>query len=235
MPSLPTTFLQPIAHSSQKEKLNLKQPRSIEVPVVLKKNLQRCTENTLIRHAVGLLSQQVWCWGCDILRPEGNWLIEIGFKRIQPPAKRKGYSSVYALELPKRRSIVLRGFGVFYGAHHRGGVFLPRYEFLPKYTKQSFLKCPPWSIADLPKLSTPTESQQSASMSLTLDLIDWILNYEMTVIQQLGIEYRRSTLLKWNDGKRPFLPAEEFLPAWQELFFRVTANIDTFSNLFTHD
>ena len=28
-----------------------------------------------IEDAIGLLSQQLWCWGCDILRPEGNWLL----------------------------------------------------------------------------------------------------------------------------------------------------------------
>ncbi|MEM9657068.1 MAG: hypothetical protein AAF961_01795, partial [Planctomycetota bacterium] len=64
----------------------------------------------LQQHAVDLLSQQVWCWGRDILRPEGNWLIEVGFERVEPPADRQDCSSVYALRLPLGRCVVLRGF-----------------------------------------------------------------------------------------------------------------------------
>ncbi|MDA7980353.1 MAG: hypothetical protein MPJ50_16460 [Pirellulales bacterium] len=178
---------------------------------------QQSTECELIERAVSLLSQQVWCWGRDILRPEGNWLLEIGFDRIEPPAEREGSSSVYSLELPPGRCVVLRGFGVFYGDRESGGVFLPRYEFRPKYTTHATLRCPPWSRADLPKLSSPKDSQQTACVSLTLDLIDWIRNYEVTIVERLGIDYRRSTLLEWDDGKRSIVPAEETASAWRML------------------
>jgi len=186
-------------------------------------------ESEPIEHAVGLLSQQVWCWGRDILRPEGNWLLEIGFDRIEPPAERKGCSSVYTLALPRGRCVVLRGFGVFYGDRQRGGVFLPRYEFRPKYTTHATLECPPWSDEDLPNLSSPTHSQRTACTILTLELIDWIRSYEVTIVEQLGIEYRRSTLLQWNNGKRFFVPAEHLASAWRELSLRVAANFDAYS------
>ena len=86
---------------------------------------QQSTKPDLIDHAVGLLSQQAWCWGRDIQRPEGNWLLEIGFDRIEPPADRKNCSSVYSLQLPRGRCVVLRGFGAFYGDRRRGGLELP--------------------------------------------------------------------------------------------------------------
>ena len=178
---------------------------------------RQCVECGPIEYAVGLLSQQLWCWGRDILRPEGNWLLEIGFDRIAPPADRESCSSVYTLELPQGRCVVLRGFGAFYGARQRGGVFLPRYEFRPKYTTHATLECPPWTEADLPKLSAPTDSQRDACASLTLDLIDWIRSYEVTIVERLGIEYRRSTLLPWDDGQRPIMPAEEMAHAWRLL------------------
>lgn len=181
-----------------------------------------------IRRAVGLLSQQTWCWGRDILRPEGNWLLEIGFDRIEPPADRKECCSVYSLKLPRGRCVVLRGFGVFYGDHQRGGVFLPRREFRPRYTTCATLKRPPWSDADLPKLSPPTRSQRTACVSLTLDLIDWIRSYELTIVERLGIEYRRSTLLEWDNGERPIFPAEQMAAAWRELSFRVAADCDAY-------
>ena len=83
--------------------------------VSLQVNDHERVEGELLEHAAALLSQQVWCWGRDILRPEGNWLLEFGFDRIEPPANRKHCASVYALAMPRRRCVVLRGFGVFYG------------------------------------------------------------------------------------------------------------------------
>lgn len=43
-----------------------------------------------VKRAISLLSQQAWCWGRDVIRPEGNWLVEIGFDRVEPPAD-QGY------------------------------------------------------------------------------------------------------------------------------------------------
>ncbi|MEM6779400.1 MAG: hypothetical protein AAF670_17225 [Planctomycetota bacterium] len=182
-----------------------------------------------VEQAVGLLSQQAWCWGRDVLRPEGNWLLEIGFDRIQPPEDRADCSSVYVLELPHGRSVVLRGFGVFYGDQAHGGVFLPRYEFRPRYTTHATLDCPPWSDDDLPNLSEPTNSQRNVCAALTLDLIDWIRCYEVNVVERLGISYRQTTLEQWDNGERPFIAAEKFASAWRELSFQVAANFDAFS------
>jgi hypothetical protein len=178
---------------------------------------QQHRRGKLIKHAVGLLSQQIWCWGRDILRPEGNWLIDIGFDRKEPPDKRKECASVYSLELPRGRCLVLRGFGVFYGDQQHGGVFLPRFEFFPKYTTKATLESPPWSDVDLPALSSPTDSQQASCKALASDLIDWIRAYEMNIVDRLGIEYRRSMLPEWDNGKRLVIPAEEMTHAWQQL------------------
>ena len=180
-------------------------------------------------HAVGLLSQQAWCWGRDVLRPEGNWLLQIGFNRIEPPVDHKACSSVYSLELPNQRCVVLRGFGVFFGDGQRGGVFLPRDEFAQRYTTVSTLDCPPWSDEDLPNLNPPTQQQRNRCAALVLDLIDWIRSYEVSVVERLGIEYRRRTLVKWENGERPFMPAEQFASAWRELSFQVAANFDAYS------
>jgi hypothetical protein len=172
--------------------------------------------------AVDLLSQQVWCWGCDIARKEGNWLVEIGFQRTPPPEDRSSESSVYSISLPSDRNIVLRGFGVFYGASDIGGIFLPRYQFRPLYTTKSELQRPPWSDTDLPRLNTPNNSQKSKCISLLHGLIDWICCYEEEVTNRLGIEYRQSTLKEWNNGKRRLIPAGEIVSRWRELSQQVT-------------
>ncbi len=177
---------------------------------------------------MGLLGQQVWCWGRDILRPEGNWLLEIGFDRIEPPADRERCSSVYTLAMSGKRCVVLRAFGVFYGDGQWGGVFLPRYEFQPQYTTHSTLDRPPWSDTDLPTLKAPRESQRKACVTLTLDLIDWIRRYEVNIVEHLGIEYRRSTLLQWDNGKRLCVPAENLASAWEELSSQVASDFNPF-------
>ena len=88
-------------------------------------------------------------------------------------------------------NIVLRGFGVFYGSPSRGGIFLPRHEFQPRFTPLAELGSPPWEEKDLPSLKRPTRSQRNHCLSLTLDLFDWIRSHETTILEELGIEYRR--------------------------------------------
>ncbi|MDB4809764.1 hypothetical protein OAH34_01065 [bacterium] len=178
--------------------------------------------------AVNLLSQQIWCWGRDILRPEGNWLLEIGFKKQQPPGWRKECSSLYTLKLSDQRCIILRGFGIFYGFPSHGGIFLPRFEFKPLFLPLGRLHQPPWSDEDLPELNPPEPSQRNVCVSLTLDLIDWIRAYEVRIFEELGIQYRRQTLRQWNNGKRVCTPPEDFASAWRELSFKLAANADDY-------
>lgn len=185
---------------------------------------QKRSEREFFKHATSLLTQQIWCWGRDILRADGNWLLETGFTRIEPPVNRKKCTSVYSLELPQDRRVILRGFGVFYGDSQRGGVFLPRNEFRPKFTTSAKLDPPPWSGEDLPKFRKPTETQQNDCLSLTLDLIDWIRSYESNLIEQLGIGYRQSTLDAWDINKQPITPAEEMALTWRMLGVEISHN-----------
>ena len=182
-----------------------------------------------IEQAIDLLSQQIWCWGRDILRPEGNWLLEIGFDRLPPPADHEECASLYSLTLPGERCVILRGFGVFYGNPSLGGVFLPRYEFCPRYTPMSSLACSPWTSADMPELELPNDEQRDACIALTLELIQWIRSYEVGVVENLGIAYRESSLIEWNNGDRKCIPAEQFASAWRELSLLVAANFTAYS------
>ncbi|MCH2178588.1 MAG: hypothetical protein MK106_07265 [Mariniblastus sp.] len=177
----------------------------------------------LIQHAVELLSQQIWCWGRDILRPEGNWLLENGFDRAEPPANLNECASIYSLPLPDSGCVMLRGFGIFYG-DQRGGVFLPRYEFRPRYTKYPTLKSQPWAPTDMPDLNPPKPSQLKSCTSLTLDLIDWIRGYEVNVAHNLGNEYRKNTLIEWEDPKRSVIPAEDMANEWRLLGAAIAQN-----------
>lgn len=172
-----------------------------------------------------MMSQQLWCWGQDILRSEGNWLVEIGFDRTEALDNQdSGPGSVYTLNLPFTRCVVLRGFGVFYGNCKLGGIYVPRYDFEPLYTEQSSLNRPLWSDADLPCLNVPTELTEEKCISLTLELIDWIQDYERRITECLGLDYRRRTLTKWDNGKRRCVSADEMIPTWQDLSRQIAAN-----------
>jgi len=50
----------------------------------------------------------------------------------------------------------------------------------------------------------------------------------VTIAERLGVDYRRSTLLPWDNGERPFMPAEQLASAWRQLSFRVAADCDVF-------
>ena len=178
--------------------------------------VKRCSsEKTLISRAVKLLSQQVWCWGRDIERIEGNWLMEIGFERIEPTFRCENYDSIYSLELSNGKRVILRAFGVFYGNNQKEGIYLPRYEFLPKYLRRLNIKNIPWEKNDLPELYFPNNSEVSNCVRLVTELVNWIRTYEENVADILGLDYRKSTLYGWLKIIGSIIPAEDMISEWR--------------------
>jgi len=178
--------------------------------------VKRCSsEKTLISRAVKLLSQQVWCWGRDIERIEGNWLMEIGFERSEPTFRCENYDSIYSLELSNGKRVILRAFGVFYGNNQKEGIYLPRYEFLPKYLRRLNIKNIPWEKNDLPELYFPNNSEVSNCVRLVTELVNWIRTYEENVSNILGLDYRKSTLYEWQKIVGSIIPAKNMISEWR--------------------
>ena len=100
-----------------------------------------------------------------------------------------------------------------------------RYEFRPMYTKHPKLEKHPWLKADLPELSSPTDLQRANCAALTLDLIDWIRSYEVNIAETLGVEYRQSTLVQWDNGERDIIPAEDMPREWRLLGIAIAADL----------
>lgn len=73
----------------------------------------------LQRQGQELLHQQCWNWGRDIVRPEGNLLLEAGFVKQRPPEGIAG-STRYALRLADGGCWMLWGFGFFYATPELG-------------------------------------------------------------------------------------------------------------------
>ena len=67
-----------------------------------------------------LLYQQLWCWGQDICHPGGNVLRRYGFLAQRPAHPDRG-GTAYVLDACPERTLVLWGFGVFYGDDAGGG------------------------------------------------------------------------------------------------------------------
>tara|TARA_Y100000994_G_scaffold14185_1_gene11004 strand:+ start:150 stop:755 length:606 start_codon:yes stop_codon:yes gene_type:complete len=185
--------------------------------VILQTVKKFSSEKILISRASRLLSQQVWCWGRDIERSEGNWLMEIGFDRIEPEFKCDHCDSIYTLELPNGKRVMLRAFGVFYGNDQKEGIYLPRYDFLPKYSRRLNIKNPPWEKKDLPKLNFPNNLEVSNCTFLVSELVNWIRTYEENVVNILGLDYRKSTLLEWIKIRGLVIPAEDMVSEWKFL------------------
>ena len=181
-------------------------------------------DKVLISRAARLLSQQVWCWGRDIERPDGNWLMEIGFERIEPTFKCEDCDSIYSLKLPNGKRVMLRAFGVFYGNDQKEGIYLPRYDFLPKYSRRLNIKNPPWEKKDLPKLNFPNNSEITNCVTLVSELVNWIRTYEENVVNVLGIDYRKSTLLEWIKIRGLIIPAEDMVSEWKFLESQISEN-----------
>ncbi len=182
----------------------------------------------LRERAAVLLSQQVWCWGRDILHDRGNWLIEYGFERLTKPDQGRGCPSIYRLALPEERSVLLRGFGVLYTDARLGGVFLPRYNFVPRFRPDPTAKELPWTPDDLPDLCEPSRHQRAACGRLIAQCIEWIAQYEVQTIEQLGIRHRVETLKEWDDGTREVIPGKVMAKAWQDLSQHAASDTDVF-------
>jgi hypothetical protein len=161
-----------------------------------------------------LLHQQMWCWGYDIRRSEGNVLSHYGFTRQRAPVDVRG-SSVYTLHGDCGRRIMLWGFGLLYAQVGTGSLFLRRYAFAPHLTASPDVFTTVWSPEHLPALNVPlTLEEAQLAQSLLTDALHWISRYEQWIQEQYGSEYRRDCLAEW---KQTVVPAEKVASEWERL------------------
>jgi hypothetical protein len=154
------------------------------------------------RRGKALLHQQCWLWGQDIKRAEGNLLLLHGFARLRPPDGLSG-SSQYTRSLPGNLSVRLWGFGIYFGSE--SGIFLNRFEFIPREARMTDL----WQAREM------TGLPRAKSLSLLMQMLRWIGDYEDWVLRTLGSEYRKFCLHSWEGSS---LSRPELIPeAWREL------------------
>lgn len=165
------------------------------------------------KQGTALLDQQMWCFGCDIRRKDGNALLEFGFTRERPPEGVKG-SSQYALRLDQQGArLVLWAFGIYFGIESQGGLLLRRYEFSPRLLPDPGSA---WKSEDLPNPHLPNcETEIERVRALLPAALRWLADYEEWALAHLGAEYRAHCLAAW--PKRAVTNPEETPQAWREL------------------
>ncbi|MEM7342800.1 MAG: hypothetical protein AAF485_01025 [Chloroflexota bacterium] len=180
---------------------NSRQPELLPLPG----NLRRLGET--------LLDQQLWCWGQDVRRPEGNLLLAYGFTRHRTADVRR---SSYILTPSPACQIALWGFGFFYGDIQMGGLFLKRYQFRPKLAAAPQLSSHCINQAEAPATRQPrTPDEATQACFLSAAALHWISQYEQWVQTVAGFDYRQQSVQAWH--RKAIVSADEMAAAWQEL------------------
>lgn len=166
------------------------------------------------RRATVLFDQQLWCWGRDVVRPEGNLLLALGMCRYRA-ATAAGATSAYTGRVAGG-TVWLWGFGVLYSDDATGGtVFLQRYDFVPKLVARP-LGAPVYRSADLPGLARPSSAgERAVARTLVRRVAEWVARYEHWVAESHGTAYRRAALAARD--RPPAVPAERMAAGWERV------------------
>lgn len=170
------------------------------------------------RYGASLFNQQMWCWGCDVRRAEGNLLIAYGFERHAPPPDTR-YNSSYHLQLSPDQSCALWGFGMHYRDAAVGAMFLKRFGFTPELLSDNAPPTSAFEPAHLsPARSLVTRADSTSARDLLVTSLRWIAAYEEWVQATVGVEHRRQTLETWRSmRKRVVTEPDAVAAAWRSL------------------
>ncbi|MEM8678217.1 MAG: hypothetical protein AAGF97_02575 [Planctomycetota bacterium] len=168
---------------------------------------------TVRRFGGKLMEQQVWCWGRDVERPDGNLLMRFGFERHRDNDT-DARSTCYRLDRDDVH-LCLWGFGMFFGRRELGGLYLDRFDFCPRWAPIESLALAIHWPDELPPFARPRGAMQwQRAHELWRSSLRWIADYETWVRDHAGAAYRCECVATW---LRPFVPAEKMATAWRFL------------------
>ncbi len=161
-----------------------------------------------------LFDQQLWCFGRDI-HASGNLLLAYGMERLRPPRCVPGKSQ-YFLRRDDQSAVVLWGFGALIQVQGMGAMLLRRYTFFPRYRAEITLPYLAWSADALPPFDAPrTEDVRRHTYWLLRELIDWLQEYEVWLLNKAGLAHRAACLHDWH--RKPACRPQEIPQAWARL------------------
>lgn len=180
---------------------------------------------SLLQLGQRLFDQQCWCWGRDIVSPQGNLLSQYGFVKLKPPPEQHGGSLYlwrdYNDDGSVRRLVGLWGFGIYYATPQHGALFLRRFEFQPRWVSNplpinAMQVSPIWRPDQLDLFASQPDDGMTA---LFKQALTWLADYEAWVVQQRGHVYRHISLSQWLH--RPVVPVRYIADVWRALGVRV--------------
>lgn len=174
--------------------------------------MKKPSRGDLRRWATDLFDQQLWCWGRDISRPEGNVLLDMGMCRYRSTEPKHG--TLYKATLQGDAEVWLWGFGLLYREPGVGCVFLRRKGFDPLLVERP-PEQPVHRAEDIGPLVRPAGESRAVARELVRGAATWIAGYEHWVAESLGIDYRRA-VLEARD-KESIVPATAMAASWERL------------------
>lgn len=148
-----------------------------------------------------LLDQQMWCWGCDIRRSEGNLLLAYGAEKRPSPEPR--LPSAYSFHLGASAALNLWGWGIWIARQGCGSIFIGRAGFRVRYAAQAELLPQAWRECDLPPMQTTVAADELSVIGALLSQVcQWISAYETWLAAQFEPGYRERTIAAWPERKR---------------------------------
>lgn len=132
-----------------------------------------------------LIEQQMWCWGCDVRRPDGNLLLAYGFRKRLAPVS--NLPSAYSVGVVLDRALTLWGWGLWLAAPELGTLLIRRSRFRVAYRSDVILEPVVWRPVDLPAMDKPrTVEQLRQAQALIAEAAEWIADYERWVAAQVS-------------------------------------------------
>ena len=165
-----------------------------------------------------LLHQQLWFFGKDIKTSNRNLLVNYGFKQVRPPKEISGGTN-YICKIGEI-SIVLWGFGIYFGYGNYKGIYIGRYNFYPRLIQDELPNFPIWAPSNLPEMKLPENATEwECSFRLISELFEWIASYEEWANWIMGSSYREACLKDWD---HPIVSSDEMSWTWNKVadFFR---------------
>ena len=167
-----------------------------------------------------LLHQQCWQFGRDVVSPHGNLLLASGFERARPP-ERLPASSRYTRHVPGEPVLCLWAFGVLAFLPGEGGIYISRYQFVPRWVCEPEEAAMAWKPGVFERCGPAlTHRTIRTSRRLMRFVLGTFAVYEDSVIRRHGLAYRRETLRDWH---LPAILPGRMAVEWRRLSWHVPA------------
>jgi hypothetical protein len=177
-----------------------------------------------LRPLLRLVNQQFWLFGHDVRRPEGNILLDLGFEKSRPPTESPITSSRYRCTLTSGLTIALWGFGMYLSAHPHTGLFVSRNGLHPFVHTTGDLLATTWNPWDAGLLRSAEDASDREVIEMLLpQAVAWIGDYEQTILDRYGLDYRIEALAHW---KRPCCPADALVTEWARIHRGLTEEVN---------